>query len=113
MRSSSSANRAAAKFDQTIRCLARYLAATTIKETMAYTPLLEAMEDPVWEEPVRPTKTKQVSKESADTDRNKKTKMEEVVVNEANYKVDLDLYVHYVKQLWLHKRAHAECDVKA
>ena len=41
----------AAKFDRIIRRLARYLATTTIKGITAYTPLLEAMEDPVWDEP--------------------------------------------------------------
>ena len=39
-------NQGAAKFDRTLRRLARYLATTSIKGITAYTPLLEAMKDP-------------------------------------------------------------------
>lgn len=105
----------AAKFERIIHHLEKYLATTSIEGIAAYPALLKvkAMEDPTWEEPERPTKTKRVAKATMDAEGNNTTTMEDVTVDEADYKVNLNLYVHEVTQLRLDEQAHKECGAKA
>lgn len=81
----------ATKFDGTIRRLARYLATTSIKGIVAYKSLLKAMEDLVWDGSEMPAKTRQVAKVRKDSEGNDTMVMVDKGVDEADYKVNLDL----------------------
>ena len=91
----------AAKFDPTIRYLARHLTTRTIKRITAYTPLLEAMKDPEWTEPVRPSRTcrferKRIIEDEDGTEKEVLQTVDKEIAADV-YKIELDLYVYDYK----------------